>query len=218
MAAPKKVMDVSKPGKTPPSATARPVIVGHGPRAQDPMMAPKPGTDDDDDAKPAAAPMLAGKGKTIQPLASAAADSAKEADTVPTEKGDAAEPKKAADDEPAAKPAADAEPAKSDAPAESSSSIPADEAELETEEDKDAAVAAQKKKQEEAEQAKAEQIEKLITEKRYFVKISEVKRKRTNTVAFIVLLVLVLAGGAYYAVDAGIVKTSIKLPVHVAPQ
>lgn len=34
----KRVMDVHKPGKTAPSASSRPVIVGHGPTIQDPMV------------------------------------------------------------------------------------------------------------------------------------------------------------------------------------
>ncbi len=38
--APKKVFDVARPGKTPASTTSRPVIVGHKPQVQDPMMMP----------------------------------------------------------------------------------------------------------------------------------------------------------------------------------
>lgn len=34
----KKVFDVARPGKTPASTTSRPVIVGHRPQVQDPMM------------------------------------------------------------------------------------------------------------------------------------------------------------------------------------
>lgn len=60
----KKVMDVSNPGKAAPSATSRPVIASHRPMMADPMVA---------SSSPEAptAPTLAGKGKTIQPLAGA---------------------------------------------------------------------------------------------------------------------------------------------------
>lgn len=34
----KQIMDVTKPGKSAPSATAKPIIVGHGPMVQDPMV------------------------------------------------------------------------------------------------------------------------------------------------------------------------------------
>ncbi len=34
----KKLMDVSRPGKSAPSATSRPIIVTHGPIMQDPMV------------------------------------------------------------------------------------------------------------------------------------------------------------------------------------
>jgi hypothetical protein len=78
--------------------------------------------------------------------------------------------------------------------------------------------AVDKKKQNEADDAaKAKQaaLAKLIEEKKYFVKVGQVARRRNNRIAVVfVLLVVVLIGG-YLAIDAGIIKTSINLPVHV---
>lgn len=50
----KPVFDVSKPGKSAPSATSRPVIVNHGPMMKDPMVSDPDDTDKKDD-KPTAA-------------------------------------------------------------------------------------------------------------------------------------------------------------------
>jgi len=71
-------MDVSSPGKAAPPATSRPVIVSHRPMMPDPMVATS-------SPQTPTAPTLAGKGKTIQPLASAAKPAKDtEADTATT--------------------------------------------------------------------------------------------------------------------------------------
>ena len=73
--------DVTKPGKTPASATSRPIIVGRGPTVQDPMV-----TSDVDAETPAVevlAPPSVAK-KVIMPLA--AAEDATPPATTPPEK------------------------------------------------------------------------------------------------------------------------------------
>ena len=70
-AAKKQVMDVSKPGKSAASATARPLIVGHGVSVQDPMMVPaansSPAPTPPDVSVPAddAEPLQARHGETV---------------------------------------------------------------------------------------------------------------------------------------------------------
>ena len=72
----KKVFDVSRPGKTPVSSTSRPVIVGHKPEVQDPMM-----SHDDDDKRP----LLNGKKKlVVQPIATTPTPQGSEAVQSPT--------------------------------------------------------------------------------------------------------------------------------------
>lgn len=69
--APKKVFDVSRPGKTPVSPTSRPVIVGHKPQVKDPMMS-------DRDERPL---LDSNKKVTIQPSAPAVAAPSSDANT-----------------------------------------------------------------------------------------------------------------------------------------
>lgn len=63
------------------------------------------------------------------------------------------------------------------------------------------------------EKAKQEHVQKLINDKTYFVSIGQVAKRR-NRQMYVILLVLILAVmGVYVAIDAGFIKTSIKLPV-----
>jgi hypothetical protein len=73
----KQIMDVSKPGKTTPDATARPLIVGHSGMLKDPMMSPGsvPATTDAPASKDTATPIVKTRaGKVLQPISLTAAD------------------------------------------------------------------------------------------------------------------------------------------------
>ncbi len=61
-----------------------------------------------------------------------------------------------------------------------------------------------------------EALKKLIEEKTYNLPIGETKAKRNARLSTVVLLLLLVTFvGGYLALDAGIIKTSIPLPVHI---
>jgi hypothetical protein len=226
MAATKKVFDVAKPGKTPAPQTARPVIVGHKSQAADPMVT-TPADDAPSGEAVKTAPILAGKGKTIVPIAheesaaavpevtkpEKAADKPPEtADDIPTEAPAKPTPTKAEPPTPPAEPTKAAD--KQSAPAPPITEPEPDAAQPLKEVDPEKAKADKEKEQEEKERAKREKIEQLIADKKYFVQIGQVKRRRNNNVVAIILIILLLGCvGAYLAVDAGLIKTSVQLPL-----
>ncbi len=79
-----------------------------------------------------------------------------------------------------------------------------------------------KKMEKEAQElaAKKTAVDKLVTEKKYFVPIGEKKRRRNNLkwVLFLFLFILLAAGVAYLLIDAGIIKANIDLPYHIFKQ
>jgi hypothetical protein len=191
----KKSMDVSKPGKSMPDLSARPVIVTHRPMVQDPMVKSEAKSEEpvepvkqesDADTNEESVPSY--EKKVIKPISEpepaesdgSAADEAKEDTTKET-------------DEPASDDAAVVEAVASQAQSR-----------------------AGKKDGEPSEQDKANQehIKKLIADKTYFVSVGQATRRRNRRTAvmFLVFLVLVLAG-AYAAVDAGIIAANIELPI-----
>lgn len=184
-----KKPDVAKPGKSAPSATARPIIVGHKMLQNDPMVN---GETNQDQPKPAEEkPAEPGRtGKIIEPpKAEIAADeklSDIKADDTTTAKVEATpEEKSAAEDA-----------AIVDAVAEQASSSRKKDGELSEDE---------KKHQEE--------IQKLIEDKTYFVPIKLASHKRNARWGWAVFILLLLAAGGYLAVDAGLVSTNIELPI-----
>lgn len=59
---------------------------------------------------------------------------------------------------------------------------------------------------------KQEEIEKLITSKKYAVPIGQVAKRRNKRASVVVLVLILLLAGAYLVVDANIVETEIQLP------
>lgn len=173
----KKSMDIARPGKSVPDDTARPIIVGHKPMVKDPTVK----TDEPDiteletEETPVAEPMIHTT-KIIEPPKAEepviAADPVAADDTVePTEEAT----------EPSEEPATSSESAEVDALAE----------QVETgKKNKDEPSEEDKKKQ--------EHIQKLITDKKYFVPIGQVTRRRKNRQALMLLLVLVASATAGY--------------------
>jgi len=203
----KQVFDVSKPGKSAPSATSRPVIVGHGSMLRDPMMQ----DDTKDDKEEEDTPVTARSKIVIKPVDGNDSDDksdkerpeTQEKPEVSEKKIEPAEEKTAAqtDDKPEVKPEEKPEEAKS---ADDEAAVNA------------LAEQAVKKKKEEVSQeeiAKQEAYEKLIEDKKYFLPIGKAtKRRHTQHFLTFLFVILLLVPGAYLAVDAGIVETSFELP------
>lgn len=201
-----KVFDISKPGKSQPAATSKPVIVGHKSMVEDPMVVaankpeattPAPVAVEPED-KPAGSPVVEEKG-SIDEASHTAKVVTPPSDAAPAAEGDNEKP-----GETEAKPPEEklAEEAVAD-------SVP-------DEKDDNKEVKPADSKETEAEKAKAAAIQELIENKKYAVKIGEVQRKRHShwTLAILVLL-LVAIFTAYLLIDAGIIKTNIKLPYHI---
>jgi len=208
----KKVMDVAKPGKSAPSSTSKPVIVGHKPMIQDPMVTPSESGEETTTSSEEKVTSTRSV-KKIVPL------------------GDQEEAKKedAADDEPAAETAEDdsKEEKSKESTAEETTEAVAEEApaEAETAEEKPStdetaavdAIASQATKRKEGdlteeEKKKAEAINKLIEDKTYYLKIGHANKKRNSTIYALLALVLVVLVGGTLAIDAGMVETGITLP------
>lgn len=213
----KKVFDVAKPGKSAPSTTTRPIILGHKPMIQDPMVNTSEASAEAPVSNTEQAVPVRGT-KKIMPLSEKEPDKknaeANKADGKPAE-------------EPAANSDAKAEVAKAedtlapDSSAEEQPSSPNVEApETVPDTNEKAAVDAlanqvtRRKDGElsEEEIKRAEAIQKLITDKTYYLKIGQAHRGRNNTLFIILFLVVIVAAGLMLAVDAGIVQTNITLP------
>jgi hypothetical protein len=235
----KKVFDVAKPGKSAPDTTTRPIIVGHKPMIQDPMVnnsepnaAETPQVEEEKAVSNRSAKKIAPLSDQkpedqAEPLAQdAPVDSANDLPEKPIDEPaetatnpEASEPEETQEEKPT-----DTE-SKPETPAENS------EEKLTAQNDEgpasnDAAVMdalaneATKKKEgqlTEEEKQKAEAISKLIAEKTYYVRTGQAHHKR-NATLFILLgvVVLVLIGGVL-AIDAGLIDLNITLPFDLFP-
>ena len=188
--------DVTKPGKTPASATSRPIIVGRGPAVQDPMVNNETlgiSQDTPDKTEEKLAPPSAVK-KVISPISpSADTELATEAVSKPT-----SDESKPADD----------------TAAENNTDSAVVDAVLDQVSDK------KKQEQLSAEEVKRKElIEKLVAEKKYFVPTKGPHQKRNNRIAILLLVVLLLgAGGVVAAVDARMLDIGITLPFDLIKQ
>lgn len=196
----KKTMDIARPGKTPPDASARPVVVSHRPMVQDPMVVsadeivPK---EEITAEKPVEAPSHTSK--IIQPLNEQPAE---EVSKEPAEPQEAVETKQEV--------AAESAQEETKVPASSEAAL--------VDAVADKVESGNKKKGNglsEAEKAKQETLQKLITEKKYFVPIGHGHhhRRKHGFLTLLLLLVLIASAGGYLAADAGILDVGIKLPV-----
>lgn len=202
-----QIMDVSKPGKSPAEPSARPVIVGHRSLVQDPMVtsteASKPDKSESEEETKPTSPS-SGK-KVIVPLGEQAAKPNKadqSAREEPNNASDSAERTASADEE-----------TKEQAGAEESTEAVSDAAVVDSVIEQ---VNTGTKREEELkaaeERKKTEAIEKLITEKKYFVPIGKDSRSSIKGMwvpAVVLLLTLLVIVGA---IDAEILKTGFSLP------
>ncbi len=180
-----KTMDVSKPGKTDPDISSRPVLVTNHSMVQDPTLK--------EDNKPTLKPMVASAArvdKIISPVGEITQETTKVAAENPISKetGEKTDTEKKQAQEAAVVDAV------------------ADQA---TEDKK------KQNKLSDEELARKKEIEQLITDKKYFVPIGQVSKRRNRRmlIVFLVILVLVIIG--YLAIDAGIIKSSVTLPFDI---
>ncbi len=225
-----KSMDIATKGKKMPDTSARPIIVTHRPIMQDPMV-----TKDETPVSPT--PQLARSGKALTPDTTETDGQENE----PEQTTNAEEPEQPQETQPEETPKPD-EPAQEvakdgvkDEPAERQSAEPdtkKDESKpvASQTEDKDtqaavvdavvdqADVSSKKLKDDEAraEQETRDKLAKLIADKKYFVPIGQVKkRKNRRNLVVLTLVVLVAVAVVYLLADAGIIDTGIKLPFRV---
>lgn len=235
----KKTMDVSKPGNVPADASARPLIVSHRPMVQDPMMKSDKGISELDSAEEVTevkSSPTSGE-KVIKPL-----DHSSETEASDLEQSAevAAGSKAKAEDKEAPKPDTEIDPKDSKTEKETGkedTKTPEaeDEPKPETESKKtsnsseaaevDAVLeqgeASKQTEEQEADQAaqqeaaKREHLQKLIDNKKYFVKTGQVARRRNNRIAIAFVVLLLVVAGLYLAVDAKLIKTGFDVPIHV---
>lgn len=230
-----KYFDVAGPGKTTPDPTSRPLIVGHRSiLKQDPMMA-------DNSSKPAEITVTNEPSKASDQEVKKAGDSeekvkvTRELNIKPPD-GLKAAVSSANEAEAGSQATKETKPTTDPSnQADKSTPTPSEPANQETPEDQEvkdetsaqASVSSQAGVNEVAKQVEAKKIdekavkeaaekqtalEKLITEKKYFVPIGEKKRRRNTWVLLLVVIIAAVVGG-YLAVDADLIKVDVELPV-----
>jgi hypothetical protein len=223
------VMDVSKPGKSTPSASSRPVIVGHRPIMKDPMVnqtsptdTPKPDEDDNTEGEKIAVSRTAKK--VIAPITSESTEEQKDTDSE-----NLVEEVTPSTDEPTEVEPADAEEVSEETPEEEPvDDKPAenDRSESDKESAKDAALvktivdkaAVNKKpkddnnKLSELEKKRQAELDKLIEDRKYYVPVGQMTKKKRRLGLILFLLLFLAVAGTYLALDAQLFKNDIKLP------
>ena len=181
----KKTMDVSKPGESAPDVSARPVLVTHRPMVQDPTIREPKTPDAPNEPQPKNVPHSE---KVIQPVTSEAkVDTPKEPDTETPKKSETP----------------DQEPEKVEKSAETKAAEDAAVVEAVA----DQATEEKKKQNQLSDEEKAKQaaIQKLVDEKRYFVSIGQVTRRRNRRVVIALVALAIFLVAAYFAMDAGLI-------------
>lgn len=213
-----KIFDVSKPGKTTPDATARPIIVGHKAMIQDPMVNNDSPPAEDKPKDDTTAP--AHTNKIIQPPeeeSDAADEPAKTDDnTVKLENKDSIPPEEpeAPDSEKSSETAEPAEESGPEPKSESSDEATDGDSAAVGELASQAAKSKSDAQNEDKQKAKQEALDKLIADKKYYVPVGHVqKRGKNHSAIFIILMLFVALATVYAMVDAGIVDIGIEVPV-----
>lgn len=216
-----KAMDVAKPGKSTPSASSRPIIVGNKQTVQDPMVNDKQATQSGEQTiavRRSAPQVIAPLSETEKLAAEGKADTTAEPSETEQNAAQAEPPAPTegavVDEEQSAESAASTSDSggssssgsSKDSGGKSSSIVDAvvDQASKNKDKKDD-------KKQAELEKRQAE-IEKLIEEKKYYVPTAQVTKKQRKTRWAALLLVILLLIGAYVAIDAQVIKNNIQLP------
>lgn len=229
----KKTMDVSKPGKSVPDISSRPVIVTHRPMVEDPMVKPEANADTEVAKTPDEAEKAVVRGpKVILPMSEQ--PKTEDSESVPAETPVITPEESPKEPDVTDQPAEETnteETEKSDESDDTTESTESSEAseEAETSEANESneeavvgAIAGQvelngKKKNDqlsEEEKAKIEARNKLIEDKTYFLPIGAVTKKRKNQRAVLFLFfMIVVIFSAYLAADAELIKAPFVLPI-----
>lgn len=212
-----KIFDINKPGKTAPNSSSRPLIVSQRPILHDPMVSTDP------DGTTSSQSNLS---KAVKHTPSLPSERPKVVPVKVQENGSEHEPINQASgqynntQEETENNSTRTSKTKAVKDSSGESVEPLDDednnSDIETPE-KQAAADRQATKEHEAEKAKLEAIDQLTKDKKYYVSIGKVKRRRGNRRALVVLiLVIVLSLVAVdLLIDAGIIRTSFKAPIHI---
>lgn len=224
----KHVMDVSKPGKSTPSASSKPVIVGHKPTVQDPMVTKERDMPEESEehkievkrtAPKVIAPLADTKETETDTEEAAGEEAAAEESAEPSAEADAPNQSVENVDEGEPEPDEQSQPAESDEVADTKAkdtgSSSRSEKPSKTKDAKDNKKGEKDDKTDkEAEEVKKRlaEVEKLVDEKKYFVHTSQGTKKQRRRTRTGLLIILVLLVGTYLALDAQLIKNNLQLP------
>lgn len=227
-----KVFDISpKPTATP---TSRPVITSHGPLMKDPTLVEASGDSDPELEKPETGNLLPKKEIKIEPpkeveeqeppkeekIEPAAEADNKEPDSEPKaeeSEGVKVEVKTIPKDEPKAESQPSTTPPQP-ITAKEEKKVPEEEAKVEIKTDTTPTSANEERKQEDAAAAAAlahaQHINELVTNKKYFLPINQVEKKKNRRVVVVGIILCVILAIAWVdvALDAGIISNTYHLP------
>lgn len=185
----KQVMDVSKPGKSAADATTRPIIVGHKPLVQDPMVTTA------EDINPEATPEVTEQEEAVASPATTRKVIAPITPVEPEEEADKPEET----------------PVETETEPEVESS---DAAVVDAVVDQ---MGSKRKNDQLSEEEKKKQaaLDKLVEEKKYFIPIGKSRHKRrTRWAGYAAGLAVLLAGGTLLAADARVINLGFEPPIN----
>jgi hypothetical protein len=207
-----KITDVSRPGKTMPSASGRPLIVTNRPVLADPMVVAAAGasagdsTDETSTGETPTAPVIKRTARTIVPVN---ADAPAER---PDSKPDGEPEPAAASADTAAKPATTdgeaSQPKTTQEPSASRTTVAS------MQRDSGAEASAEAAREQAEQDARAQELERLIETGAYIVPINAVQRKRSRMFVAVmcILALLLLVALADAALDANLFDTPVTVP------
>lgn len=213
-----KFFDVSHPGKSTPSSTSRPTIVGHHTILQDPMV----NTENENKEAITNTSSIVSRVSTtnIVPSDEAVAGYNSTEKIADTSEPSVEDVKDKVEDEPQVEADTETEKPKTEEteliePESNEPSEEVDEINIQSTDNTNTEEQKKADKSTKEDLERQEAIAKLIADKTYFAPVGVNKRKsskRNFVMPIIVALVVVFVAG-YLVIDSGIVKTSVKLPV-----
>lgn len=217
----KKTMDVSKPGKSAPDISARPILTTHQPVVDDPMFV-KSESKTSEDSAPVTAKSPPSRSKMILPMSEqekieATTETAPESEPTESAPTSAVEPTEAEE-----KPDTESKPETKEEPETEATNTEETDPESNEEAIVDAVadqvdLKSKKKNDQLTEEEKAKQaaLQKLIDEKTYFLPIDAAHHGGGSHGVVIILLLLLALAGAYLTADAGLIDLGVKLPIDI---
>lgn len=212
-----QIFDVAKPGKTAAAASARPVIVNHGPMLKDPMVSEKTPEPSVAKTEVSTAPAAKGSRKVITPPNEPQPKTQDfSGDSKGTDSGSVTEKTDSAQQQAGPNPGAQQN---------SSETATADSGDIEPRNDQSSAAivdavidqTAAKKKNEptKEEVARLAELGKLVESKQYFIKLKPSTHKKRTFWATAIVVALLIITMAYLAVDAEVIDIGLELPYEI---